>query len=90
MSTGLTVNQAFLTATLAYIPLPSLMVVLSLRLRPRANRIVNVAVSILYTVSIAVSCIGETWVYYLIGSAVEAMLLLVIARTAWTWPLAQA
>lgn len=88
-STGLTANQAFLTATLAYILLPSLMVVLSLMLRPRVNRVANIAVSILYTVSIAVSCIGETWVYYLIGSAVEAMLLLVIARAAWTWPLAQ-
>jgi len=32
------------------------------------------------------SCIGETWSYYLAGSAVEVMLLAVIVRTAWTWP----
>ena len=85
-STGLAVNQVFLTAALTYISLPSLMVVLSLVLTPRANRIINIAVSFLYTVTILVSCIGETWVYYLIGSAIEAVLLLAIARTAWKWP----
>ena len=39
--------------------------------------------------SIAVSCVGETWVYYLLGSAVEVVLLGVIARSAWTWPAAR-
>ncbi len=85
-STGLAVNQVFLTAALIYILLPSLMVVLSLVLIPRANRITNIAVSLLYTATVLVSCIGETWVYYLAGSAVEAVLLLAIARTAWKWP----
>lgn len=62
------------------------MVVLSLILKPQANRITNIAVSLLYAVTIVVSCIGETWVYYLLGSAVEIVLLLAIARTAWKWP----
>ncbi|UJH69925.1 hypothetical protein [Ornithinimicrobium sp. INDO-MA30-4] len=35
---------------------------------------------------IAGLCIGETWVYYLLGSAVEVVLLLMIARLSWTWP----
>ena len=84
--TGLAVDQVVLTATLIYILLPSLMVVLSLVLTPRANRITNIAMSLLYTATILGSCIGETWVYYLIGSAVEVVLLLAIARTAWKWP----
>ncbi len=84
-STGLAVDQIFLTATLFYILLPCLMVVLSLVLRPRANRITNIAVSLLYAVSIVASCIGETWLYYFVGSAVEVVLLLAIARTAWRW-----
>lgn len=88
-ATGLTINQMFLTAALVYILLPSLMVSLTLILRPRANRAINIAVSILYTVSILASCIGETWIYYLAGSAVETVLLLAITRTAWRWPLAQ-
>jgi hypothetical protein len=85
-TTELTVNQTFLTATLVYILLPTLMVVLSLRLKPRANRITNIAVSLLYMATIIVSCIGEQWAYYVLGSIIEAILLVAIARTAWKWP----
>ncbi len=85
-STGLAANQVFFIAALIYILLPTLMVVLSLVLTPRVNRITNIAVSLFYAAAVLVSCIGETWVYYLIGSAVEAVLLLAIARTAWKWP----
>jgi hypothetical protein len=78
----------FLTLTLIYILVPSLMVVLSLVLKPPVNRITNLVVSLLYMISIIVSCIGETWVYYIVGSVIEALLLLAIARTAWKWPFA--
>ena len=81
-----TVNQIFLTSTLIYILLPTLMVVLSLLLKPRVNRIINIAVSLLYMISILVSCIGEKWAYYILGSLIEAILLVAIARTAWKWP----
>ncbi|PSL57082.1 hypothetical protein B0I31_10259 [Saccharothrix carnea] len=54
------------------------MVILTLLLAPRVNRIV----SFLYLITILVSCIGETWVYYLLVEVV----LLVIARAAWRWP----
>lgn len=84
--TALPVDQVFLSAALVYILVPSLMVVLSLVLKPRANRITNIAVSSLYAVTVVVTCIGETWVYYLLGSAVEVVLLLAIARTARNWP----
>jgi hypothetical protein len=43
-------------------------------------------VSLVYLISIIGSCLGEEWAYYLVGSLVEAILLVVIARTAWTWP----
>ena len=76
----------FLTSTLVYLLPPILMVVLTLLLTPRVNRTVNIVVSFLYLTTIVVSCIGETWVYYLLGSLVEVMLLAVIARTAWRWP----
>ena len=85
-TTGFTVDQVFLTATLIYVLLPILMVVLSLILRPRVNRLVNLVLSLLYLISIIVSCIGETWAYYIVGSFIEAILLLGIALTAWRWP----
>ena len=83
---GFTVNQTFLTYTLAYVLLPALMVVLSLLLRPRVNRIVNIVVSLVYMVTIIGSAVGEDWVYYIAGSVVEVALLIVIARSAWKWP----
>jgi hypothetical protein len=86
---GIAVDQVFLVFTDVYILIPTLMVFLSLVLRPRVNRIVNIVVALVYAVSIIASCIGETWVYYLLGSAVEVVLLVAIVRTAWTWPRTQ-
>ena len=85
-TTGFTVNQIFLSFTLIYILVPTLMVVLSLLLEPRVNRIINIVVSLLYMISIIVSCIGEEWAYYILGSLIEAILLVAIARSAWKWP----
>ena len=85
-TTAFTVNQIFLTLTLVYILLPTLMVVLSLLLKPRVNRIINIVASLLYVLSIIVSCIGEQWTYYILGSIIEATLLVAIARAAWKWP----
>ena len=87
--TGLAVDQVFLALTTVYILVPTLMVFLSLVLRPPVNRVVNIVVALFYAVSIIASAIGEAWGYYLIGSAVEVVLLIAIARTAWTWPRAQ-
>ncbi len=86
VTTGFTVNQTFLTYSLVYILLPALMVVLSLLVRPRVNRIVNIAVSLVYIVTIIGSAIGEKWVYYIIGSVIEVLVLATIARVAWRWP----
>ena len=82
---GFTVNQAFLLGTTAYVVLPSLMVFGVLILRPRVNRIVNIALSIVYALTIIGSAIGE-WNYYILGSAIEVALLAAIVYYAWTWP----
>jgi hypothetical protein len=88
-ATGITVDQMLLVFTTVYILIPTLMVFLALVLRPRVNRIVNIVVALFYAVSIIALCIGEGWVYYLLGSAVEVVLLVAIVRTAWTWPRTQ-
>ncbi|WP_202919137.1 DUF6326 family protein [Saccharothrix deserti] len=85
-TTAFAVDQVFLISTTMYIMPPILMVVLSLVLKPRVNRIANIVVSVLYTISIIVSCIGEKWAYYIVGSLVEVVLLVAIARSAWKWP----
>jgi hypothetical protein len=82
---GFTVDQTFLLLTTAYVAVPSLMVVLSLVLPRRVNRPLTVVVAALYAISIAVSCIGETWAYYLVGSAVEVVLLATAVVVALRW-----
>ena len=82
---GFAVNQTFLLATTAYVVIPSLMVLCVLVLRPRLNRILNIALAIVYAVSIVATTIGE-WTYYVLGSLIEATLLAAVVFYAWTWP----
>jgi hypothetical protein len=82
---GFAVNETFLLATTAYVVLPALMIVGALILRPRVNRVTNIALSLVYAVTIIGGAIGE-WNYYVLGSAVEVALLAAITYYAWTWP----
>ena len=82
---GFTIGQGFLLGTTVYILIPSLMVFLALVLRPQINRIANIALSVVYALTIIAGAIGE-WNYWILGSAVEVGLLGAIVYYAWTWP----
>jgi Family of unknown function (DUF6326) len=82
---GFTINQSFLLGTTVYVVIPSLMVFGALVLRPRVNRIANIALSIVYALTIIGGAVGE-WNYYILGSVVEAALLAAVVYYAWTWP----
>ena len=71
--------------TTIYVVIPSLMVFATLVLRPGVNRVANIALSIIYALTIVAGAIGE-WNYFILGSAVEVALLASIAYCAWTWP----
>ena len=78
---GFTVNQSFLLGTTVYVVIPSLMVFCALILRPRVNRIANIALSIMYALTIIDGAIGE-WNYYILGSAIEVAQLAAIVYYA--------
>jgi len=82
---GFAVGQSFLLATTVYVVIPCLMVFGALVLRPRIARIANIALSIIYTLTIVAGAIGE-WNYYLFGSALEVAALTAVAYYARTWP----
>ena len=82
---GFAVNQSFLLGTTVYVVIPSLMVSCALILRPRANRIANISLCVLYALTIIAGAIGE-WSHYILGSAIEIALLAAIVYHAWTWP----
>ncbi len=79
-------GQTFLFLTTLYVTIPSLMIFLSLVLAPKINRWANIVVAVLYAITIAGSCVGETWIYFLFGSAVEVVLLGIIVWYAWKYP----
>jgi Family of unknown function (DUF6326) len=82
---GFTVNQSFLVATTAYVVIPCLMVFGTLVTPPHLSRITNIAVGIVYSVTIIAGALGE-WGYYVFGSLIEVALLAVVVYYAWTWP----
>jgi hypothetical protein len=83
---GINVTQVFLFGVSVYIAIASVMVFLSLVLKPRVNRWTNIVLPIVYIVSIVASVIGETWAYFIFLSIAESALLLLIIWYAWTWP----
>jgi hypothetical protein len=86
LSMGIQIDQGFLMFAIIYVTIPSLMVFLSLVLKPQINRWVNIVLATVYAVSILYFCIGETWAYYIFASILEIACLLMIVRYAWKWP----
>lgn len=80
------IDQIFLFLTTLYIVIPSLMIFLSLVLKPKVNRWINIVVSIFYFVTMLGACIGETWSFYIFGTIIESLLLFFIIWYAWKWP----
>lgn len=68
------VTQTFLFFTTLFIVIPSLMVFLSLVMPLNINRITNTILAGVYAVIVVGNAVGE-WNYYILGSAVEAGLL---------------
>ncbi|MRX42241.1 DUF6326 family protein [Agromyces kandeliae] len=83
------VSPALMTAFLALIAIPALMVVLSTALPARVNRAANLVVASLYVPVTVFNAVGESWdwaSFYALSIGVELLLLAFILRSAWTWP----
>ncbi|MFD4322677.1 DUF6326 family protein [Streptomyces sp. NPDC058548] len=81
------ISQTLLTVFLALMAIPILMVVLSMTLPARANRITNLIVASVQVPFAAFNAVGESWTYfYGLGVALEVIVLALILRYAWTWP----
>jgi hypothetical protein len=65
--------------------IPSVMVVLSLILRPAVSRWTNIIVGCLVTVGPLLTMPGA-WYYYIFLGVVETALTVLIVRFAWKWP----
>lgn len=79
------IGEMFLLLTTLYVVVPSVMIYLALVLPRRVNRGLNIALAVVYAVTILGSALGE-WGYFVLGSLVEALLLGAVVYHAWTWP----
>ena len=81
------ISQALLAGFLAAVAVTSLMIVLSVILPARANRVINLVVASLSIPFAMFNVVGESWTYfYGLGIFLEVIVLAVILRSAWTWP----
>lgn len=84
--TGLKINQTFLMGATNFVLMPTVMIALSILLKARANRIANIVVAALHIIAVIVGMMGESWLFYLYGSALELILFATIIWHAWRWP----
>jgi len=84
--TGFQIDQVWLLSAMILMMVPSVMIFLSLILKAKWNRWVNIVVGALYILVVLGNIIGESWIFYLAASIVEVVLLALIVWYAWNWP----
>lgn len=81
------ISQPWALGALVLMTIPALMVFLSLVLPAGVARWANLVVGSLYVLVSIFNVVGESWwAFYWFGAVVETALLIVIVRSAWTWP----
>lgn len=80
------VTQTGLWVAAILMTIPSVMIFLSLTLKPQTNRWVNIIVGLLYTLVNMGNLIGESWAYYIFFGIIEILCTLLIIGYAWKWP----
>lgn len=80
-------SQTFSVTVLTTLAIPIFMVVLSVTLPARVNRITNLVVASLFIPFTVFNVAGGFYLYfYGLGVVLELILLALIMRYAWTWP----
>ena len=80
---GPTTQGGLVVASLV-LAIPSVMIFLSLALKPNINRLLNIVLGVLYTAIILVTMWG--WAFYIFYGIIEIMLTGLVVWYAWNWP----
>lgn len=81
------ITEPLLATFVGLMAIPIFMIVLSMTLPARANRATNLIAASVQIPYAAFNLAGSDWVYfYGLGFVLEAILLALILRYAWTWP----
>jgi len=77
-------TQGVLLGSSVMMAIPSVMIFLSLVLKPTLNRWVNIVLGIIYTVIILITM--WDWAFFIFLGIVEVVLTALIVWYAWNWP----
>ena len=83
------ISAGLMVVFFAIIAIPALMVMLSMTLPARANRVTNLIVASLYIPICVFNVAGASpdwYIYYAVTIGVEVLILAFILRSAWAWP----
>ncbi len=85
---GIVFTQELLFGAALLMALPSIMIVLSLTLKAKLNRMVNIIVGIFHMVVLIGTMMvpGDLWVFYATYMVFEAVFIALIVWHAWKWP----
>ncbi len=83
------ITPTLLTMFVVVIGIPALMILLSMTLPARVNRVTNLVVASLNIPLMLFNAAGESWEwapFYGLSIGIEVLILTFILRSAWTWP----
>jgi hypothetical protein len=86
---GVQFTQLLLFGAAVLMAFPSFMILLSLTLKARTNRLMNIVVGIFQVLVLLGTQFvgeGETWFYWRFYELLEGLFLALIIWTAWKWP----
>src|SRR5476649_682949 len=78
-------TQLTLLAGSVFISIPCMMVFLSLILKPKACRNVNIVLALFYTIVNGISAFTTHWAYFIFFGILESVFTLLIVWYAWKW-----
>jgi len=79
-------KQVEFTVVAVLMAIPSLMIFFSLILKPKINRWLNIGLATFFIILNIMVNLSETWVFYLLLTAIETMINIAIVWYAWKWP----
>lgn len=80
------ITQGFIFTALSLATIPILMIFLSVTLKAKANRLINLIIATTLIPYMLLNLAGEAWPHMIFAAVVEITLLCLIIYFAWKWP----
>lgn len=79
-------TQELLLGVAIFMSVPCAMIFISLIVKPKANRVVNVMLGLIYTIVMVLTMLMDPWDFYIYFGIIEVLFTGLIIWFAWNWP----